>query len=181
MLAVGLAVPALLHDHIFIEPICSNFSFGYSCHIHHSVDLTRHITSGRLDSGPSRSTVRSLKSSSTKRFYAMDSSQSACVDADNSTDCLLRALLDAFNSQTDAFDWDPLNFAFTLVVGVAALFFAAITLCQAIMSGATGRRRCSKKVIGIWAKKKENQIRHFRSHKTLRRVHASLNPPYPPF
>ncbi|KAK5656104.1 hypothetical protein OQA88_5243 [Cercophora sp. LCS_1] len=91
----------------------------------------------------------------------MDSSQSACADTDNSTDCLLRAVPGAINSQNDAFNWDPLNFAFTLVVGVvAALTFAAITfaatkLYQAIISGAVGRRRCSKKVIGIWAKKKK--------------------------
>lgn len=76
----------------------------------------------------------------------------ACPEAENSTDCLLRELLKAINDKDKEFNWDPLNFAFTVPIGLVAALFAALTIFQAILSAGSGRRRCNKIAIGRWSK-----------------------------
>ena len=76
----------------------------------------------------------------------------ACPEDENSTDCLLRELLKAINDKDEEFNWDPLNFAFTVPIGLVAALFAALTIFQAILSAGSGRRRCNKIAIGRWSK-----------------------------
>ena len=76
----------------------------------------------------------------------------ACPEDQNSTDCLLRELLKAIEDKDEEFNWDPLNFAFTVPIGLVAALFAALTIFQAILSAGSGRRRCSKIAIGRWSK-----------------------------
>lgn len=76
----------------------------------------------------------------------------ACPEDENSTDCLLRELLKAINDKDEEFNWDPLNFAFTVPIGLVAAMFAALTIFQAILSAGSGRRRCNKIAIGRWSK-----------------------------
>jgi hypothetical protein len=45
---------------------------------------------------------------------------------DNSTECLLRAILNA--QPPPAYDWSPPNFAFTAAIGVVALAIAITTV-----------------------------------------------------
>ena len=75
----------------------------------------------------------------------------ACPEAENSTDCLLRELLKAINDKDKEFNWDPLNFAFTVPIGLVAALFAALTIFQAILSAGSGRRRCNEIAIGRWS------------------------------
>ena len=76
----------------------------------------------------------------------------ACPEDENSTDCLLRELLKAINDKDDEFNWDPLNFAFTVPIGLVAALFAALTVFQVILSAGSGRRRCNEITIGRWSK-----------------------------
>ena len=76
----------------------------------------------------------------------------ACPEDENSTYCLLRVLLKTIKDQDEEFNWDPLNFAFTVPIGLVAALFAALTIFQAILSAGSGRRRCSKSTIGQWSK-----------------------------
>ena len=76
----------------------------------------------------------------------------ACPEDENSTDCLLRELLKAINDKDKEFNWDPLNFAFTVPIGLVAALFAALTVFQIILSAGSGRRRCNKIAIGPWSK-----------------------------
>jgi hypothetical protein len=51
--------------------------------------------------------------------------------SDDSTTCLLQtavALLQSINEQQNAYNWSPLNFAFTAGIGVLALGFTIVTI-----------------------------------------------------
>lgn len=80
-----------------------------------------------------------------------------CPEDGNSTDCLLRALLSLLGEQQEAddveIDWDPINFAFTLLIGLLAIFFALATVIQAIFAAGKGRRRTSHLAIGQWSQR----------------------------
>lgn len=82
----------------------------------------------------------------------MNSDDSQCPEDGNSTDCLLRALLGLLREQQEAEDaeinWDPINFAFTLLIGLLAILFALATVLQAIFTAGKGRRRTSHLAIG---------------------------------
>jgi hypothetical protein len=67
---------------------------------------------------------------------------------DNSTECLLRALLD----QGDSFNWNPLNFAFTAATGILALIIACIAVFQGLLAAGPGRLKASRSAIGPWTK-----------------------------
>jgi hypothetical protein len=58
---------------------------------------------------------------------------------DNSTECLLRAILNA--QPSPGFDWNPLNFAFTAAIGVLALAVAITTVFQGFLSAGLERSR----------------------------------------
>ena len=76
----------------------------------------------------------------------------ACPEDENSTDCLLRQLLKTINDKEEGFNWEPLNFAFTVPIGLVAALFAALTIFQAILSAGAGRRRCNTIAIGQWSR-----------------------------
>lgn len=82
---------------------------------------------------------------------------SQCPEDSNSTDCLLRTLLEFLKIQQEAddteIDWDPISFAFTLLIGLLAIFFALATVLQAIFAAGKGRRRTSHLAIGQWSQK----------------------------
>lgn len=59
---------------------------------------------------------------------------------DDSTECLLRAILDA----QSGYNWDPLNFAFTAAIGFLALVLAVVIVFQGLLSAGTGRIKASK-------------------------------------
>lgn len=72
----------------------------------------------------------------------MDPDGSQCPEDNNSMDCLLRALLQLLRGQQEAddaeMDWDPINFAFTLLIGLLAIAFALATILQAIFAAGRG-------------------------------------------
>jgi hypothetical protein len=78
-----------------------------------------------------------------------------CPEDQNSTDCLLRAILIAFeeirSDEEDSFDWDPLSFGFTLPISLLAAAFAFGTIFQAMAAAGQGRKRSNRGAIGKWA------------------------------
>jgi hypothetical protein len=86
----------------------------------------------------------------------MDSNALNCAEEANSTDCLLRILLqfleDAQKSDNEKFDWDPITFGFTVPIAVIAASFAIIPIYQAVLAAGQGRRKCSPEAIGKWSK-----------------------------
>ncbi|KEF51186.1 uncharacterized protein A1O9_12800 [Exophiala aquamarina CBS 119918] len=79
---------------------------------------------------------------------------------DNSTECLLRALLEDNSTRallqelleaTSKFNWDPLNFAITAAIGVLALIVACLTIFQGLLAAGPGRIKASKVAIGPFA------------------------------
>ncbi|KAJ0346058.1 hypothetical protein KNSL1_007856 [Colletotrichum chrysophilum] len=92
----------------------------------------------------------------------MDADSPTCPQDSNSTDCLLRnivQLLDSGQKADDAkFDWDPLTFVFTLIIGVVALVFALIPIIQVIIAPGQGSRTTNHLAIGKkWSQKRERR------------------------
>jgi hypothetical protein len=85
----------------------------------------------------------------------MSTAGSTCPENENSTDCLLRALLKALDDQAKAedakFDWDPVTFGFTVSIGIIAAVFALVTILQAVLAAGPGRRKSNSNAIGEWA------------------------------
>lgn len=83
----------------------------------------------------------------------MDSSTSQCPENGNSTDCLLRTLLELKIAESAEYDWDPMTFVLTLLIGLVALLLAGVTIVQALFAAGKGRRRRrrSKMAIGKWS------------------------------
>jgi hypothetical protein len=81
----------------------------------------------------------------------------SCPENENSTDCLLRVLLGVidtqFNAEDSKFDWDPITFAFTVPIGILALFFTIFLFFQAALASGPGRRKSNGRTIGKWASK----------------------------
>ncbi|KAK0648404.1 hypothetical protein B0T16DRAFT_408144 [Cercophora newfieldiana] len=84
-----------------------------------------------------------------------DTIDSKCAERENSTDCLLRLLLQTISEQAAAedakFSWDPITFAFTVVIGLVATLFTLVTIYQATLAAGPGRRKCNNRAIGFWA------------------------------
>ncbi|KXH46225.1 hypothetical protein CNYM01_05022 [Colletotrichum nymphaeae SA-01] len=87
----------------------------------------------------------------------MDTAGSECLENQNSTDCLLRALLNILAEQKQAqdagIDWDPITFGFTLLIGLVASMIALATVFQAVLAGGKGGRRANGRAIGKWSKR----------------------------
>lgn len=66
---------------------------------------------------------------------------------DNSTECLLRSLLDA----QPAFNWDPITFAFTAAIGIVAVAVAVTAVFQGVLAAGPGRLKASEGAIGPWS------------------------------
>ncbi|KAK1721635.1 hypothetical protein BDP67DRAFT_497978 [Colletotrichum lupini] len=91
------------------------------------------------------------------RTVTMDTAGSECLENQNSTDCLLRALLNILAEQKQAqdagIDWDPITFGFTLLIGLVASMIALATVFQAVLAGGKGGRRANGRAIGKWSKR----------------------------
>ncbi|KAI0812932.1 hypothetical protein GGR55DRAFT_703640 [Xylaria sp. FL0064] len=78
-----------------------------------------------------------------------------CPEDANSTDCLLRVLLDFLEKKAkdndEKFDWDPVTFGFTAPVGILAAVFGLISIIVATIAAGPGRRKSSALAIGEWS------------------------------
>lgn len=63
---------------------------------------------------------------------------------DNSTECLLRAILDA----DSGYNWDPVNFGFTAAFTTIAFIVSVIALFQNFIAAGPGRLKASERAIG---------------------------------
>lgn len=86
----------------------------------------------------------------------MESLSSKCFEGANSTDCLLRAIIDFLEDtqkKNEAeFEWDPITFGFTVSIALIAAGFALITIVQAVLVAGPGRRKSNSEAIGKWSK-----------------------------
>ncbi|KAK1509396.1 uncharacterized protein CCOS01_15490 [Colletotrichum costaricense] len=92
----------------------------------------------------------------------MDTEASTCPQDSNSTDCLLRTLVQILNGSQKAddakYDWDPITFAFTVIVGAVALLFALVPIIQTIIAPGQGSRTTNRLAIGEkWSKESSRQ------------------------
>src|SRR5271170_3257770 len=67
---------------------------------------------------------------------------------DNSTECLLRAILEA----NSGYNWNPLNVGITAAIGVLALVIAILTVFQGALAAGPGRLKSGMSAIGRWSK-----------------------------
>ncbi|KAI0416772.1 hypothetical protein F5X98DRAFT_375420 [Xylaria grammica] len=74
-----------------------------------------------------------------------------CPEDANSTDCLLRVLLQKIDDHFEEYDWDPVTFGSTVPIGLLATIFAAFTIYQGIRTTARGLRKSNKRAIGEWS------------------------------
>ncbi|KAF5227005.1 hypothetical protein FAUST_12052 [Fusarium austroamericanum] len=85
----------------------------------------------------------------------MDSLSSKCVEEANSTDCLLRTLLqfleDTQKAEDGKFEWDPITFGFTVPIAIFAAGFSLIAITQATLAAGPGRRKTNYEAIGRWS------------------------------
>lgn len=81
------------------------------------------------------------------------SPESSCPEDENATACLLRAVLLNLQESSSTYDWDPVNFAFTLLIGILALMFTLLSIFQSILADGPGRRKTSRNAIGPWSSK----------------------------
>ncbi|KAJ4118941.1 hypothetical protein NW768_010683 [Fusarium equiseti] len=86
----------------------------------------------------------------------MNSLSSKCKEEANSTDCLLRAIInfleDTQKESDSKFEWDPITFGFTVSIALLAAGFALITIIQAVLIAGPGRRKSNSEAIGKWSK-----------------------------
>jgi hypothetical protein len=71
----------------------------------------------------------------------------------NDTECILQAVYDILDAVKDMSRWDPLTFAFTFIIGIVALLFAASTLFLAGIAASPGQLKSSQSTIGPWSGK----------------------------
>ncbi|KAH8162457.1 hypothetical protein CIB48_g5775 [Xylaria polymorpha] len=76
---------------------------------------------------------------------------SSCPEDVNSTDCLLRVLLQNIDNHFEEYSWDPITFGFTVIIGTIAALFAAFTIYQATISAGRGARKSNSKAVGEWS------------------------------
>lgn len=78
----------------------------------------------------------------------------------NTTECILLAatrILAAIEKSADEPNWDPQTFAVTLIIGIIALFFAALTIVHGLVAAAPGKH-CSSYALGPWAHYSKKRI-----------------------
>ncbi|CAJ0540373.1 Ff.00g075180.m01.CDS01 [Fusarium sp. VM40] len=74
----------------------------------------------------------------------------------NTTECVLEtiaSILSEIQEQNNEYDWDPLTFIFTAIIGVVAIAFAALTAFQAFLAAGPGRIKSGAYVIGPWSRR----------------------------
>lgn len=91
----------------------------------------------------------------------MDNDSSKCPEDSNSTDCLLRTLIQLVGDQNRAddakIDWDPVTFVFTAIIGVIAIVFALIPVVQAFLTAGRANRRSSRRAIDPWSENRKRR------------------------
>lgn len=103
------------------------------------------------------------------------SKSTSCPEDANSTDCLLRLVLQALEERAAAeaeFNWDPLTFAVTVPIALIAAVFALVTSYQSALAAGPGRRKSNRRAIGPWAAKTRNEW----SWRDLTRVSIATTP-----
>ncbi|KAL2689468.1 hypothetical protein Neosp_003522 [[Neocosmospora] mangrovei] len=73
----------------------------------------------------------------------------------NTTECILKtvvSILSEIQDENNEYNWDPLSFAATAVIGVIALFFAALTIGQGLLAAGPGRTKSGAYAIGPWSR-----------------------------
>lgn len=74
----------------------------------------------------------------------------------NTTECVLEtiaSILSEIQEQNNEYDWDPLTFVFTAIIGVIAIVFAALTAFQAFLAAGPGRTKSGAYAIGPWSRR----------------------------
>ena len=75
---------------------------------------------------------------------------------DNSTECLLRALIATTATQTSP--WEPRSFGFTVAIGVAAFLISFVAIFQGLLAAGPGRIKASSDAIGAFSKYSKGSI-----------------------
>lgn len=73
----------------------------------------------------------------------------------NTTECILEtlaAVLEELRAQRGEYNWDPLTFGVTAVIGILALVIAVLTVGQGLLAAGPGRLKSSRNALGPWAK-----------------------------
>lgn len=74
----------------------------------------------------------------------------------NTTECVLEtitSILSEIQEQNNEYNWDPLTFGFTAIIGVIAIVFAALTAFQAFLAAGPGRTKSGAYAIGPWSRR----------------------------
>ncbi|KAI1070918.1 hypothetical protein LB507_010946 [Fusarium sp. FIESC RH6] len=72
----------------------------------------------------------------------------------NTSECILEtiaSILSEVQEKNSEYDWDPLTFVFTAIIGVIAIMFAALTALQAFLAAGPGRTKSGVYAIGPWS------------------------------
>ena len=72
----------------------------------------------------------------------------------NTTECILEtiaSILSEIQEQNEEYNWDPLTFVFTAIIGVIAIVFATLTAFQAFLAAGPGRTKSGAYAIGPWS------------------------------
>ncbi|CVL04887.1 uncharacterized protein FMAN_12924 [Fusarium mangiferae] len=92
----------------------------------------------------------------------------------NTTECMLQtvaSILTEIQEQNSEYNWDPLTFIFTAIIGVIAIAFAALTAFQAFLTAGPGRTKSGAYAIGLWSR--HNYRRFDRSEMRFRTVSST--------
>jgi hypothetical protein len=93
----------------------------------------------------------------------------------NTTECILEtiaSILSEIQEQNNEYNWDPLTFLFTAIIGVIAIIFAALTAFQAFLAAGPGRIKSGPYSIGPWSRHN-----HRRFHWTEMRFRTTSSTP----
>ncbi|KIL95971.1 hypothetical protein FAVG1_00710 [Fusarium avenaceum] len=74
----------------------------------------------------------------------------------NTTECVLEtiaSILSEIQEQNNEYNWDPLTFVFTAIIGAIAIVFAALTAFQAFLAAGPGRTKSGAYTIGPWSRR----------------------------
>ncbi|KAK5938973.1 hypothetical protein PMZ80_009166 [Knufia obscura] len=75
---------------------------------------------------------------------------------DNSTECLLRALITTTATQQSP--WEPRSFGFTVAIGVAAFLISFVAIFQGLLAAGPGRIKASQNAIGNFGKLSKGRL-----------------------
>ena len=79
----------------------------------------------------------------------------------NTTECILEtiaSILGEVQEQNAEYNWDPLTFLFTAIIGVIAIVFAALTAFQSFLAAGPGRTKSGAYAIGPWSRQNHRKF-----------------------